>query len=133
VDHAGRRLKTPAAARFVPVHPDVMAAGFAEYLARVQGHEYLFPGLRPGGPDDKLSWQATKHFTRARRSLGLDRPGLCFHSLRHTVATSLHEAGVPEVEAAALLGHELRTMSYGLYSGGLSLARLAEVVARISE
>jgi integrase len=53
-----------------------------------------------------------------------DRPGLVFRSLRNTVATVLHEGGVPEVEAAALLGHEMPTMSYGLYSGGLSLAKL---------
>lgn len=91
----------------------------------------MFAGLPPGGPEGKRSWFATKAFTRLRRRLGLERPGLVFHSLRNTTATALHEAGVPEVEAAAILGHEVRTMSYGLYSGGLSLARLREVVERI--
>jgi len=127
VDH-GRRLKTPAAARRVPVHSELLAIGLREYVAAVPRSGYLFPGLKPGGPDGKRSWQATKHFTRLRRRLGLTRPGLVFHSLRNTVATALHEAGVPEVEAAALLGHELRTMSYGLYSGGLSLVRLRAAV-----
>jgi integrase len=61
----------------------------------------------------------------------LDRPGLVFHSLRNTVATVLHNAGVPEVEAAALLGHTVPTMSYGLYSGGLSLERLRQVAEAI--
>lgn len=114
VDHPGRRLKSPAAARRVPVDPEVLAAGFAEYVAAVRagGHEYLFPGLPPAGPDGKRSWHATKAFTRLRRRLGLTRPRLVFHSLRNTVATRLHEAGVPEVEAAAVLGHELRTLSY---------------------
>jgi hypothetical protein len=134
VDHPGRRLKTPAAQRRVPIHSLLLAIGFAEYVAHVQagGHEDLFPGLPPGGPDGKRSWHATKAFTRLCRRLGIDRPGLVFHSLRNTVAPALHEAGVPEVEAAALLGHQLETMSYGLYSGGLSLARLAAAVERIT-
>lgn len=131
VDHPGRRLKTPAAARRVPVHSAILTIGFREYVERVRGQEYLFPGLTPGGPDGKRSWQATKAFTRLRRRLGLNRPGLVFHSLRNTVATALHEAGVPETEAAALLGHEIRTLSYGLYSGGLSLARLRDAVERV--
>ena len=51
---------------------------------------------------------------------------------RNTVATTvLHNAGVPEVEATALLGHTVPTMSYGLYSGGLSLERLQQVVQAI--
>jgi integrase len=133
VDHLGRRLKTTAAERKVPLHSKLLAIGFAEYIAHVRAgdHGYLFPGLPPGGPDDKRSWHATKAFTRLRRKLGLDRPGVVFHSLRNTVATALHEAGVPEVEAAALLGHEVPTMTYGLYSGGLSLARLRDAVERI--
>jgi integrase len=130
VDHPGRRLKTPAAVRRVPVHSRLLAIGFPEHVQHV-GHGYLFPGLEPGGPDGKRSWQATKHFTRLCRRLGLNRPGLVFHSRRNTVATALHEAGVPEIEAAALLGHEIRTMSYGLYSGGLSLARLRDAVERV--
>jgi integrase len=131
IDHPGRRLKTPAAVRKVPVHPKLMAIGFAEYLEHVAGQEYLFPGLPPAGPDGKRSWLASKAFTRHRRKLGLGRPGIVFHSLRNTVATVLHNAGVPEVEAAALLGHTVPTMSYGLYSGGLSLERLRRVVEQI--
>jgi hypothetical protein len=43
----------------------------------------------------------------------------------------LRNSGVPEVEGAALLGHTVPTMSYGLYSGGLSLERLRRVVEQI--
>jgi hypothetical protein len=53
------------------------------------------------------------------------------HSLRGNVATALENAGVPEGDAATLLGHEKATLSYGLYSSGLSLARLKEVVEAI--
>ena len=45
-----------------------------------------------------------------------------FHSLRKTVVTILENAGVPENVVADIVGHEKTTMTYGLYSGGLSLA-----------
>jgi Excalibur calcium-binding domain len=60
---------------------------------------YLCPGLPPGGPDGRWSWHAPQAFTKLRRRLGLDRPGFVFHSLRNTLATTLHEAGVPEAAA----------------------------------
>ncbi len=31
------------------------------------------------------------------------------HNTRHTLATALHEAGVPDHQAAALLGHDVQT------------------------
>ena len=45
-----------------------------------------------------------------------------FHSIRKTVVTILENAGVAENVDADIVGHEKTTMTYGLYSGGLSLA-----------
>jgi integrase len=45
-----------------------------------------------------------------------------FHSIRKTVATILENAGVIENVAADIIGHDKPTMTYGLYSGGNSLA-----------
>jgi len=63
--HEGRRLKTAAARRRVPVHSELLRIGFGAYMAHVrsQGHEYLFPALKPGGPDGKRSWYVSKRFT----------------------------------------------------------------------
>jgi len=36
------------------------------------------------------------------------------------VSTSLEEAQVPEFIAARILGHAVRTLSYGVYSSGVS-------------
>ncbi len=51
-------------------------------------------------------------------------------------AAKIKDAGglsvrVPELDAARLTGHKIKTMSYGVYSGGPDLARLAAVVERI--
>ncbi len=61
----------------------------------------------------------------------MTRDGLSFHSFRASVATALQRANVPETHAAQLLGHKIRTMSYGLYSGGLDLGGLQRVVEAI--
>ncbi len=132
--HEGRRLKTAAARRRVPVHSELLQIGFETYLAHVrsQGHEYLFPALKPGGPDGKRSWYVSKRFTTYRRTVGVGTAGTVFHCFRKNAATALERARVPENEAVQILGHKKMTMSYGLYSGGLDLAGLARVVAALT-
>ena len=132
--HEGRRLKTAAARRRVPVHSELMRIGFGAYLAHVrsQGHEYLFPALKPGGPDGKRSWYVSKRFTTYRRAVGVGAAGTVFHCFRKNAATALERARVPENEAVQILGHKKMTMSYGLYSGGLDLLGLARVVEAIT-
>jgi hypothetical protein len=46
--------------------------------------------------------------------------------VRKTVATLLEDAGCPEGVAADLLGHDKPTITYGLYSGGSSMATRRE-------
>jgi integrase len=55
-----------------------------------------------------------------------------FHSLRKTVASMLKDASVPEATAADILGHEIATMSYGLYVGSVSLETKAEAIAKLA-
>ena len=136
----GQQLKSAAAYRRVPVHSMLMLCGFQEYLKHVrdQGHDFLFPGLRPGGPDGKRNWYFTRAFTAYRRGVKVERIDsrtgrnrIAFHSFRATVATALENAEIPESEAVQILGHEKISMSYGLYSGGLDLKGLRRVVEKI--
>ncbi len=55
-----------------------------------------------------------------------------FHPLRKTVVTILENAGVPENVVADIVGHEKTTMTYGLYSGGLSLAVMRAALAKLA-
>ena len=70
-------------------------------------------------------------FTTQRRALKLTRERLAFHSLRKSVGTALERAGVAENEAVQILGHEKLSMSYAVYSLGLELPALKEVVEKI--
>ena len=47
------------------------------------------------------------------------------------MATALERARVPESEAVQLLGHEKMSMSYSVYSLGLDLHGLQDVVERV--
>jgi hypothetical protein len=47
------------------------------------------------------------------------------------VATALERARVPENEAVQLPGHEKMSMSYSVYSLGLDLRGLQDVVERV--
>lgn len=134
VSHEGRRVKTAASRRRVPVHSELLRMGFDEYLANIQRqrHQYLFPALKPGGPDNKRSWYIGKRFTEYRRSVGVSDPNTTFHCLRKNTATALERARIPENEAVQILGHKKMTMSYGLYSGGLDLLGLQRAVEAIS-
>lgn len=131
--HEGRRLKTAAARRKVPVHSELIRFGFMDYVAHVRSQDkaYLWPALKPGGPDQKRSWYVGKRFTVYRRSVGVTAVTTTFHCLRKNTATALERAHVPENEAVQILGHKKMTMSYGLYSGGLDLSGLRRVVEAI--
>ena len=59
------------------------------------------------------------------------RPGLSFHSLRHTVAERLEAAAVSKTDVERVLGHTIEGESFGTYSSGPGLKRLAAVVEAI--
>ena len=125
-EHAGRKLKTDAAARRIPVHSKLIEAGLLDY-ARSLPNDALFPSLTPGGPDAKPGKYLGEKFTRYRREVGVNRERVSFHSFRKNFATALDQAGVAQADAAMLLGHA-RGFSFDVYSGGPGLKRLRDVV-----
>ena len=132
-DLSGRRLKTESAERKVPIHSVILEAGFLEYCERLRedGQQYLFPSLGQPDKDGRRSSYMSKRFGRYWKKRIVKRARLGFHSFRSTVATKLESAGIPESNAARLLGHKLNTMTYGLYSCGIKVTQLHEVVEAI--
>lgn len=129
----GQSVKTEASIRRVPVHSKLIAAGFLKYVDYVKKSEatQLWPALKPKKADGKLNDYFGKAFVRFRRKQGVDRRGIAFHSFRKCVGTALERARVPESEAVQVLGHDKLSMSYSIYSLGLTLRQLAEIVERI--
>ncbi|WP_188479902.1 tyrosine-type recombinase/integrase, partial [Marivita lacus] len=117
-----RLLKTEAAERQVPVHTDLKPI-----LAKLPKQGPLFPKLSVN--------DVTKRFAVLREKLGIDRPGLVFHSTRKWFVTQCERTGVPEHFTASLVGHQSARsengLTYGIYSAGISDEQKREIVDRI--
>jgi integrase len=128
------KLKNETSARLIPVHSALVRAGLLDYVKALPRAGALFPGLtRRASKGGKVGARLGELFRKRLVALGLKREGLCFHSFRHTVAGRLDAAGVPQSDAARVLGHAVAGMSYGTYSqAGPGLKRVAAVVEQIT-
>jgi integrase len=126
--------KTAAGVREVPIHSHLRATiarlKRASNAAR-RGSEdgYLFSGLSENKYGDRSN-AIGKRCGRLKASLGFGEQHV-FHSIRKTFVTLLENAGVSENLAADIVGHEKPRLTYGLYSGGASVAVKAAAVERV--
>lgn len=113
-----RQLKTDAAERVIPLHCGLLP--FVEGGSDAR----LFPGLSVAA--------ITKRFARVRKEVGIERPGLVFHSTRKWFITQCERTGVPEHFTASIVGHQSarseNRLTYGIYSAGISDAQKREIV-----
>ncbi|WP_156387727.1 site-specific integrase [Methylobacterium sp. Leaf399] len=106
-DRPPRKIKNTTAVRHVPLHAELIRLGFLAHVEtqRRRRQTRVFANLTPGGADGRLGHAFTKWFTRYRRDVGLYRPGLDFHSFRHTATTLMHQAGVSVAVIDHITGH----------------------------
>jgi integrase len=88
--------------RSVPIHSKLIELGFLDYVARCSGD--LFPGL-PMHKSGRFSDAPSKAFSRHLRKIGVKRPRLSFHSLRHTFSAALKRLSAEWEARQRLLGH----------------------------
>jgi len=118
-----KHVKSAAAVREVPLHPDVMALGFGEFVAKrskfKKQTDRLFPEFAYGS-DGQASTVISKFFARFMDTLGLTDPNICFHSFRHGAEDAFREAMLPQYVIDKLMGHSDGATSAG-YGEGVSL------------
>jgi len=125
-------LKNGASARLIPVHSELVRAGFLDYVKTLPQSGPLFPGLKRRASKGKIDARIDELFRKKLIKLGIKREGKCFHSFRHTVANWLDTAQVRQSDAARVLGHAVAGMSFGTYSqAGPGLKIVAATVERI--
>ncbi|MDI3470716.1 MAG: hypothetical protein OJF62_002779 [Pseudolabrys sp.] len=111
----GKKLKTRASARTVPMHPTLIGLGLVRYVDRVKcsGDErsWLFPLVSPQVPERLKAW--SKWFHRYLRSAGITDTRKVFHSFRHTFKDALRAVRTPEDLNDALTGHSNATVGRG--------------------
>ena len=91
---------------------------------------YVLSGLATNQNGDRGD-AIGKKFTRLKKAMGFDDRHV-FHSIRKTVVTILRNAGAPEDVVADIVGHKINTMTYGLYSGEVSLAVKRETLDKLA-
>jgi integrase len=125
------RLKTKAARRTVPVHPELIRIGLLDYAARqaTAGHARLFPEL---GLDHRgyRTNAAQKSLNRQIEGAGAKGDRQSFHSLRHTWRDALREGGVSR-DATLAMGGWKSGGTEELYGGGLRPSTLAREIAKV--
>ena len=120
--------KTAAGWRDVPIHPE-LAQTMARLIDGKKPEDYVLANLTANKYGDRSN-AVGKRFGRLKTGLGFG-PEHVFHSIRKTVVTILENAGVGENIVADIVGHEKPRITYGLYSGGTSLAVKAEALAKL--
>jgi integrase len=119
--------KSAAGNREIPIHKNINQ--LVNRLVDTSSDEYLLSGLTFNMYGDRSN-AISKRFGRLKKSLGYDER-FVFHSIRKTFTSRLEAAGVPELLAARLLGHEVKTISYGLYSSGSTFPQLKDAINQV--
>lgn len=81
----------------------VLSDGLKKYLTAFKPKIFLINSYQKGVPYSVRSIQNV--MKQAVAKAGIDKPGLCVHSLRHSFATHMIENGVNIVTIQAMMGH----------------------------
>ncbi len=134
----GKRLKTAASERFIPVHPTLIDIGFMAFVAdrRAAGAVRLFSELQASSTG-YYSDPFSKWFRRFLQRAGADQPKTCFHSFRHCYRDALREARIDHEVALALGGWASGNGSEGgetaaAYGRGYRAPTLYDAMGRIA-
>ena len=124
--------KSEAGVRVVPIHSKLM---WLLNRRSEDSNAFIWPELKPGGPEKKRSGKFTSEYTIYRRSCGIaDKFGRyrkAFHSFRKNATRCLELARVPQTEAAEIIGHEKSGITYRVYNPeGLTMPMRREIVEK---
>jgi len=122
----GRRLKSKAAERAIPIHPELMRLGLLDYAEAVRGRDgpdaWLFPEVAPGEGRPRIAaW--SQWLGKYLRAQGVEDPNKVFHSFRHGFKDAMTQKSVDGELRRALLGHSWGAEAHGGYGGKTMLIR----------
>lgn len=140
---ANKGGKNQYAPRWIPIHPQVLDAGFLDYVKTVstEGHQLIFPDLGNAYRDGP-SKRATADFIKYRRSVGVGkekgRSTKVFHSFRSNLISELISKKTDDYTRIQLMGHSIRDdeskfkgVHFDVYDqSGFDAKRAFEVLAK---
>lgn len=125
-----KHVKSEAGVRQVPLHDDLIALGFLDFVqtrrSQRKGSKRLFPEIK-FGKDGQASTVLSKWFSRLMNRTGLVDPALVFHSMRHNAEDAFKNASIPQYITDKILGHTDGATS-SQYGEGVSLQVMYEAI-----
>jgi integrase len=115
-DDEDQSIKTAAGIRIIPLHSQLIALGFLDYLEDVKKYNgTIFPYLIA---DKYMRFTKTpsRRFGEYMTKLGIVEKRKVFHSFRSTANNCLKQLGVPEESRCQFVGHEHNTVNSKSYS-----------------
>jgi hypothetical protein len=138
---AGKRVKTDAGERVVPIHPQIIQLGFLDYVAQRKAEDgnkaWLFPAVAPDQRGGRKAWAKWwGHYLRDH--IGVEDRNLVFHSFRHGFQDALRRATPDEELRDALAGRSAAGKSVSRTYGAKQMLqrwgvrKLHEVICAVS-
>ena len=132
----GRKVKTRASIRPIPLHPTLIRLGFPAYVEQRReaggGEATLWPLLRSAeGRAHTAAWSQWFGNYLRREPISISDKAKVFHSFRHTFKRACRDAGVSEEVHDALTGHAAGKSVGRGYGAGISVGRLAEEISKV--
>lgn len=129
-DEDYKRVKSAAARRIIPMHPELIALGLPEFVEDVRKLKLgpqLFPMLLPKVGDGSIGNAPGKKWDLYLKVAALTDDALTFHSLRKTANSLLKREKVPFDVRCQIVGHENDHVNE-LYASDFSVKELADMV-----
>ncbi len=132
----GRSLKNEDSRRDVPLHPALVAEGFADYVAGLKAGSPLFPDIPVDAVFGTRAANASKRVGYwLRKSLGITDDLISpNHSFRHWWIGAARRISMPVEVRSAITGHSARLDESAEYGDGMKtlVAVLAEHVTKVA-
>lgn len=128
-DEEYKRLKSDAARRVIPIHPQLIALGFLDYVEDAKQYgTMLFPYFT-ADRFGNFSHTSSERFGEYLDTLGISHPQKVFHSFRKTSNNKLKQSKVAEETRCQFVGHEHETTNSYDYGEDHDLPFLMEHAA----
>ncbi|MBE7734486.1 site-specific integrase [Devosia faecipullorum] len=129
-----RRVKNANARRNIPIHSQLVSAGFLEFVQRAKtaNQKRLFPDIEKAA-DGTYSSTFSKWFGNFLKACGVKTKKKSFHSFRHTFEDACRAGGVPLEYVNAIQGHAQggEADRYGSGAGGYPISLLKERIEQV--
>jgi integrase len=128
-----RRLKNANARRNIPIHGQLVAAGFLQFVQRAKSakQKRLFPDIEKAA-DGTYSSAFSKWFGNFLKACGVKTKKNSFHSFRHTFEDACRAGGVPLEYVNAIQGHAQGGEADRYGSSGYPVALLKGQIEKVS-